>query len=57
MGSRSSMFCELGKMLKEKASAFGNVIVPEILRVLAHGICPGGCALVSQEISGIMLHT
>ena len=32
MGSRSSMLCAPGKMLKEKASAIGNVIVPEVAR-------------------------
>ena len=34
MGSRSSMFRALGKMLKEQASAIGNVIVPEMLKAL-----------------------
>ena len=37
MGSRSSMLCALGKMFQEKASAFGNVIVPEMLKALPMG--------------------
>ena len=34
VGSSSSMLCAPGKMLKEKASAIGNVIVPEMLIAL-----------------------
>ena len=37
MGSRSSVLCALGKMFQEKASAFGNVIVPEMLKALPMG--------------------
>ena len=37
MGSRSSMLCAFGKMFKEKASAFGNVIVPEMRKALPMG--------------------